>query len=109
MPAKKPANDKNDDAKQPKAKAENEQPKQPVTDEGAGRHSDTPDSGDTPMAYDSRGDAHALPVEPDHSPEAADAPADPSLHPDAQQPGEAYEDYTRRMADVAQRRPETRG
>lgn len=104
MPARKPA------AKNAKTDAKAKDTKQaavetPTPNPRTGRDPAAPDSGDTPMAYDTHGDAHPLAVEPDHSteanrPDGSTLPkvVDPLLHPDAQQPGESAEDYAKRRA-----------
>lgn len=77
----------------------------PAPNPETGRQPAAPDGSNVPMNYDERGDAHPLPVDPDHSPEAnrPDGSAmpktvDPLLSPEAQQPGESAEDYAKRQA-----------
>ena len=59
------------------------QPSEPAVMSETGRAPVAPDSGDTPMNYDARGDARPLTF-------------DPLLKPDSQQPGEREEDWRKR-------------
>ena len=68
---------------QPETKPAEGHVAEPATVSETGRAPAAPDSGDTPMNYDARGDAHPLTF-------------DPLLNPDSQQPGEREEDWRKR-------------
>lgn len=77
----------------------------PAPNPQTGRQPAAPTDAEVPMNYDARGDAHPLPVEPDHSPEAnrpdgstMPKTVDRLLHPMSQQPGESAEDFAKRQA-----------
>lgn len=72
-------------------KSEVKQAEQPAAVSDTGRAPDAPDGTDAPMIYDERGDAHALPTDPDTG-----YAVDPLLAPESQQPGESAEHYAQR-------------